>query len=90
MKKNGRVTYSTTIINLQDGYEWSASRPCRFTLTETTSDAHWIWGWVGSTTGLDAMEKRIIFWLYRESNSNSSVAETISRHYTRYFAGNKT
>jgi hypothetical protein len=35
------------------GGEWSASRPGRYTL-----GIHWIGGWVGSRTGLDAAEKR--------------------------------
>jgi hypothetical protein len=33
--------------------EWSASRLCCF-----THGTHWIWGWVGSRAGLDAVEKR--------------------------------
>jgi hypothetical protein len=39
------------------GGEWSASRPCRFTPGERAPDTHWI-GWVGSRSGLDAVEKR--------------------------------
>jgi hypothetical protein len=42
---------------LDDGSEWSASRPDRFTPTERASSTHWI-GWVGPRTGLDDMEKR--------------------------------
>jgi hypothetical protein len=36
-----------------DGGEWSASRPFRF-----TPGTHWIGGWVGPRSGLDAMMKR--------------------------------
>jgi hypothetical protein len=34
------------------GGEWSASRPCRFTL-----GTHWIGGWVDPIAGLDDVEK---------------------------------
>jgi hypothetical protein len=43
-----------------DGGEWSASRPCRFTPGEGAHGTHWIGGWVGPRTGLDAVEKRKI------------------------------
>jgi hypothetical protein len=33
--------------------EWSASRPCRFTLGERASGTHFIGGWVDPRTGLD-------------------------------------
>jgi hypothetical protein len=40
------------------GGEWSASRPCRFTLGERATGTHWIGGWVGPQAGLDDVEKR--------------------------------
>jgi hypothetical protein len=41
--------------------EWSASRPCRFTLAERAPGTHWIGGWVDPRAGLDAVEKRKFF-----------------------------
>jgi hypothetical protein len=41
-----------------DGGEWSASCLCCFTPGETAIGTHWIGGWVGPRTGLDAVEKR--------------------------------
>jgi hypothetical protein len=46
-----------------DGGEWSASRPGRF-----TPATHWIWGWVGAKTGMDAVAKRKIPNPLRELN----------------------
>jgi hypothetical protein len=40
------------------GYEWSASRPCRFTPGERAPGAHWIGGWVGPRASLHDVEKR--------------------------------
>jgi hypothetical protein len=37
--------------------EWSASRPCLFTPSESVLDTHWIGSWVGPRDGLDDMEK---------------------------------
>jgi hypothetical protein len=42
------------------GSEWSASRPGRFTPKERAPGTHWIRGWVGPRTGLDAVENRTI------------------------------
>jgi hypothetical protein len=41
-----------------DGGQWSASRPGRFTPEEWAPGTHWIGGWVGPRTGLDAVAKR--------------------------------
>jgi hypothetical protein len=40
------------------GGEWSASRPCRFTLAERVPGTHWIGDWVGPRAGLDDVEKQ--------------------------------
>jgi hypothetical protein len=40
------------------GGQWSASRPCRFTLRERSLGTHWIGGWVGPRAGLDDVEKK--------------------------------
>jgi hypothetical protein len=37
--------------------ECSASHPSRFTLRERAPGTHWIGGWVGPRTGLDAVVK---------------------------------
>jgi hypothetical protein len=41
-----------------DGGEWSASCLDRFIPGEIAPGAHWIGGWVGSRTSLNAMEIR--------------------------------
>jgi hypothetical protein len=40
--------------------ERSASPPVRFTYGEGYPDIHWVGSWVGSTAGLDAVERRKI------------------------------
>jgi hypothetical protein len=41
------------LISALDGGDWSSSRTGRF-----TPGSHWIGGWVGPRTGLDAVEKK--------------------------------
>jgi hypothetical protein len=53
---------STSLTSALDGGEWSASRPGRFTPVEIAPGSHWIGGWVGPRTGLDAVEKRKILY----------------------------
>jgi hypothetical protein len=52
--------YSSThsLTSALDGGDWSASRPGRFTPRERTPGTHWIGGWVGRRTVLDAVVKR--------------------------------
>jgi hypothetical protein len=45
------------------GGEYSASRPCRFTLGERGPGTHWIGGLVDHIAGLDDVEKRIFLTL---------------------------
>jgi hypothetical protein len=47
------VRLHTFLTTARGGVEWSASSPGRF-----TSDTHWIGGWVGPRTGLNAAQKR--------------------------------
>jgi hypothetical protein len=56
----GEWWYSSThsLTSALDGGEWSASRPGRFTPRERASGTHWIGGWVGPRTGLDAVVKK--------------------------------
>jgi hypothetical protein len=59
MKAYGGVDVQTHIFltSALDECEWSASRPCRFTLGERAPSTHWIGGWVDPTASLDNMEK---------------------------------
>jgi hypothetical protein len=41
-----------------DGGEWSASRPDRFNPRERAPGTHWIGGWLGPRSVLDAVVKR--------------------------------
>jgi len=50
------------------GGDWSPSRPGRFTPGQSAIGAHWMGSWVGRRADLDAMEKRKIPSLHRESN----------------------
>jgi len=43
-----------------DGGKWSASGPDRFTPGERAHTTHWMGGWVGLETGLNAVEKEKI------------------------------
>jgi hypothetical protein len=61
-----------------DGGEWSASRPGRFTLRERVPGTHWIGGCVGPRAGLDAVVKRKIHSLRRESNPGTPIVVIIS------------
>jgi hypothetical protein len=49
-----RSTYSWPLALV--GGEWSASRPGHFASGERAPGTHWIGGWVGPRTGLDAVE----------------------------------
>jgi hypothetical protein len=62
MKAYWEWRYSPThsLTSALDGGEWSASRPGRFTPRERAAGTHWIGGWVGPRTGLDAGAKRKI------------------------------
>jgi hypothetical protein len=51
-----------------DGSEWSASRHGRFTPGERFPGTHWIAGWVGLRTALDAVEKMQTFCPCVDSN----------------------
>jgi hypothetical protein len=76
--------YSSThsLTSALDGGEWSASRPDRFTPRERSPGTHWIGGWVGPRTVLDAVVKRKIPSLRRESNSRTPVVQPVAQRYT--------
>jgi hypothetical protein len=71
MGRGGTVlSFMTSVI---DGDKLLASRSSRFTTGERAPSAHWLGGWVGPVTGLDAMEKRNMF-PYKETNPGHPVA----------------
>jgi hypothetical protein len=47
-----------SLTSALDGAEWSASRRSRFTSRERALFTHWIGGWVGPRSRLDAVVKR--------------------------------
>jgi hypothetical protein len=76
--------YSSThsLTSTQDGGEWSASRPGRFTPRESAPGTHWIGDWVGPRAVLDAVEKRKIPSPRRESNPRTLIVQPVAQHYT--------
>jgi hypothetical protein len=65
-----------------DGGEWSASCPGRFTPRERAPLTHWIEGWVGPRTVLDAVVKRKIPSPRRESNPRTLIVQPVVQRYT--------
>jgi hypothetical protein len=65
-----------------DGGEWSASRPGRFTPRERAPVTHWIGVWVGPRAVLDAVVKRKIPSLRRESNPRTPIVQPVAQRYT--------
>jgi hypothetical protein len=61
------------------GGEWSASRHRRFTPSEGAPGNHWIGGWVGPRDVLDAVVKRKIPSLRRESNPKTAIVQTVAQ-----------
>jgi hypothetical protein len=74
-KDIGGVEYSSThsLTSTLDGGERSASRTDRFTSRARAPSIHWVRGWIGPRTGLDAVVKRKIPSLRRESNSDHPI-----------------
>jgi hypothetical protein len=58
--------------------EWAASRPYCFNPRETASGTHYIGVWEGPRSGLDIKERIKMYYLYRESNPESSIVEHIA------------
>jgi hypothetical protein len=56
--------------------------PGRFTPRERAPDTHWIGGWVGPGDVLDAMVKRKIPSLCRESNPRTPNVQPVAQRYT--------
>jgi hypothetical protein len=80
----GEWRYNSThsLTSALDGCEWSASRLGRFTPRERAPGTHWIGGWMGSRAILDAVMKRIIPSLPRESNPRTPIVQPVAQRYT--------
>ena len=66
------------VLNL-DGSEWSASPLGPFNLKVWAPGTDWIWGWVGTTDGLDALECWKISLSCLESNSHFAVFQPVAQ-----------
>jgi hypothetical protein len=55
-----RYSFTHSLTSAQDGGEWSASLPGRFTPTERAPDTHWRGGWVDPRAVLEAVVRRKI------------------------------
>jgi hypothetical protein len=62
--------------------EWSASRPGHFIPRERARGTHCIGGWVGPRAVLDAVVKRKITSLRRESNHRTPIVYPVAQRYT--------
>jgi hypothetical protein len=76
----GEWRYSSThsLTSALDGGEWSASRTDRFTPREGAPGTHWIGGWVGPRSVLDAVVKRKIPSPRRESNPRTAFVQPVA------------
>jgi hypothetical protein len=54
----------------------------RFTHKEKTPGSHWIGGWLGPRAVLDAVVKRKIPSLRRESNPRTPIVQPVVQRYT--------
>jgi len=54
------VQLQAFLTSALEGFEWSVSRSDRFTCGEGVPGTHWTGGWVGTSAGLGAVEKREI------------------------------
>jgi hypothetical protein len=67
-----------SLTSAPDGDEWSASHPGHFTSRERAPRTHWIGGWVGLRTILDAMVKRKIPSPCQELNPRTHIVQPIA------------
>jgi hypothetical protein len=76
----GEWRYSSThsLTSALDEGEWSASRLGRFTPKERAPDTHWIGGWVGPRTVLDAVVKGKIPSPCWESNPRTPIIQPVA------------
>jgi hypothetical protein len=71
-----------SLTSALDGGEWSALRPGRFISRERAPNTHWIGGWVGPRAVLDAVVKRKIPSLRRESKPRTPIVQPVAQCYT--------
>jgi hypothetical protein len=76
-----RLIASLFITSALEGDEWSALRSGHF-ISEESSGAHLIRGWVGPRTGLDAVEKRKISVFLRNGTPSPLPYDPSSSYYT--------
>jgi hypothetical protein len=67
-----------SLTSALDRSEWSFSRPGRFTPRGRAPGTHWIGGWVGSRTVLDAVVKRKISSLRRGSKRRTPIIQPVA------------
>jgi hypothetical protein len=83
-------TCTHSLTSALDGGEWSASRPGCITSTEGAPGTHWIGGWVGPRVVLDAVVKRKIPSLLRESNPRTPIVQRYhGSHFRAMAMGNE-
>jgi hypothetical protein len=77
----GEWMYSSThsLTSAPDGGEWSASHTSRFTPRDRAPGTHWIGGWLGPRAVLDAVVKRKIPNLRRESNPRTPIVHPVAQ-----------
>jgi hypothetical protein len=78
----GRYSSIHSLTSALDGGEWSASRSSRFNPKERATGTHWIGGWMGPRTVLDAVVRRKIPSLRRESNPRTPIVQPVAQCYT--------
>jgi hypothetical protein len=84
----GRYSSTLSLTSVLDGVEWSASIPGHFTPRERDPGTHGIGGSVGPRASLDAVVKRKIPSLYRETNTDHPIVQPVaSRLYRLSFTG---
>jgi hypothetical protein len=67
-----------------DGGEWSASHLGRFTPRKRDPGTHFIGGWAGPRTVLDAVAKRTIPSPLRESSPRTPIFQPVAQRYTEW------
>jgi hypothetical protein len=77
--KEWRYSCTHSLTSALDGGKWLASRPGRFTSREIAPGAHWIGGWVGPRAVIDAVVKRKIPSLRRESNPRTPIVQPVAQ-----------
>jgi hypothetical protein len=83
-RRIGEWRYSSThsLTSVLGGGEWSASRPGRFTPRERAPSTLWIEGWVGPRAVLEAVVKKKVSSLRRESNPRIPIVQPAAQPYT--------